>query len=1212
MKNIFFLFILLSFTVSSLAQNSELKTENSSIVIINGRAYESTLKYNLSDSVQKQKFITKLETEKNLNSSKFIPFSRLQSSVFLCNNSGFEEFENSNNSTVLKTYSYGTGSPNNPTQCKDLNIQASLGILQYNPSQANLMASTVPSNYFDEYIGDINGFDQYVLKINHKDSYDTSGVVQTMRFKTNNETEVKFNFKAVLQSITGSNHENEQPFFKARIIKDNVVISEFCLIGDPNNCIFTESETLESDSVVLYTENWQSGILDISSIPNNEDFIIEFTAARCGLSGHFGYAYVDDLCLLHSNENLQGSIEINPLFEICPTFPLSICGTFTIPNSGGVSANVDSIEIKIIDDSNQVIYTSSTPLQLDLNNKTFCFEINGNNIPNTVTGNYNVQASINYGVIQGSNPCSGTNFSLAIDNDANAGWDISFLNCTPECDFKPQTTNLLKCDTNGDGKEFFNLTNCENLIINNSSIYTFSYYSNINDAYNDTNAIQNFLNHESYTANIFVRVIKDSSCYKIIPIQLIVKNPYATISGILNICSGSTTLTASLGATYLWSTGEITQSIVATSTGTYSVTVTDNYGCVSSNSVTILPNQIAVLPTIDVQQPSCFVPYGSITVTSPASEYSFDGGLTWTTSNIANNLNVGTYQVKIRTIMGCESYNSPITIRSILLNTPYATYTNPTFCGGFGSITIQTNSSEYSFDDGVTWTTNNTMTNLPIGTYSIRVKDADGCISNPRSISIEGVFLNTLDYITEEPYCSNLGSITISTQASSYSFDGGNTWQTSNILNNVNFGTYILQIKNDLGCTSPLKYVYVSSLENIQPNYIVDPAGCNKYATVTITTIGDEYSFDGGITWGASNILTNLNGGNSLNLIVRRGSCTSLSQIITITTNFIPLPNVQNFNTLICDNLNNGNELVNLNLFNTNLISNHTNFSFNYYNSLNGATNQILSDQISNYTNFNLNQQNKKIYVAVKDVNGCSNISIIDLTLIPTPIITLNEIYYLCENFTVTLKENVIFDSYQWSTGETTSNITVSQPGSYSLTVTEVHGTIICSSTKTVSVILSNPATIGTFETVDWTEQNNVITVNVTGLGDYEYSLNGIDYQDSNVFSNLSNGEYEIFVRDKHGCGVSSDEIYLLMHPKYFTPNGDGYNDFWRIKFSRNEPNLKISIFDRQGKFITQFGPNDWGWDGTYNGKQLPSTDYWFVVKRENGKEHKGHFSLKR
>jgi gliding motility-associated-like protein len=84
------------------------------------------------------------------------------------------------------------------------------------------------------------------------------------------------------------------------------------------------------------------------------------------------------------------------------------------------------------------------------------------------------------------------------------------------------------------------------------------------------------------------------------------------------------------------------------------------------------------------------------------------------------------------------------------------------------------------------------------------------------------------------------------------------------------------------------------------------------------------------------------------------------------------------------------------------------------------------------------------------------------------------------------------------------------------------------------------------------------------------------------------------------------------MYPKYFTPNGDSLNDYWRIKFSENEPNLMVTIFDRYGKLMTQFDSINIGWDGTYQGNQMPSTDYWFVVKRENGKEFRGHFTLKR
>ncbi len=83
------------------------------------------------------------------------------------------------------------------------------------------------------------------------------------------------------------------------------------------------------------------------------------------------------------------------------------------------------------------------------------------------------------------------------------------------------------------------------------------------------------------------------------------------------------------------------------------------------------------------------------------------------------------------------------------------------------------------------------------------------------------------------------------------------------------------------------------------------------------------------------------------------------------------------------------------------------------------------------------------------------------------------------------------------------------------------------------------------------------------------------------------------------------------MYPKYFTPNGDGFNDTWKIKFSDIEEDLTVKIFDRYGKLIIELKNNS-GWNGTFNGHELPASDYWFVVTRANGKEYRGHFSLKR
>src|SRR5690606_25646338 len=132
-----------------------------------------------------------------------------------------------------------------------------------------------------------------------------------------------------------------------------------------------------------------------------------------------------------------------------------------------------------------------------------------------------------------------------------------------------------------------------------------------NGAFNNTGAISNFTNYSSVSAVLYARVTKDPGCYKIIPVNLEVKNPTATITGILNVCSGSTVLKASSGATYLWSTGETTQNITVSATGIYSVTVTDSIGCSSTAQVSIEPSQTAVSPTREITQPSCVVSSGT-------------------------------------------------------------------------------------------------------------------------------------------------------------------------------------------------------------------------------------------------------------------------------------------------------------------------------------------------------------------------------------------------------------------------------------------------------------------------------------------------------------------------------------------------------------------------------------------------------------------------
>lgn len=240
--------------------------------------------------------------------------------------------------------------------------------------------------------------------------------------------------------------------------------------------------------------------------------------------------------------------------------------------------------------------------------------------------------------------------------------------------------------------------------------------------------------------------------------------------------------------------------------------------------------------------------------------------------------------------------------------------------------------------------------------------------------------------------------------------------------------------------------------------------------------------------------------------------------------------------------------------------------------------------------------------------SGCHAITSFLITVLPLPVIEMPDVYALCEGGAVTITAPAGFDAYEWSTGQSTQSITVDEPGQYTVTVWEGNSSLLCGASATVEVVLSSAPVITNVEIDDWTDNNNTITINTSGTGDYEFSIDGINYQSSNIFTGLEPGLYTVYARN--ACGMDTEEVVLLMYPKFFTPNGDGFNETWRIEFAFWEPGLTTHVFDRYGKLITSFRGSSPGWDGTFNGYWLPSTDYWFVVERRNGKVYKGHFSL--
>ncbi len=245
---------------------------------------------------------------------------------------------------------------------------------------------------------------------------------------------------------------------------------------------------------------------------------------------------------------------------------------------------------------------------------------------------------------------------------------------------------------------------------------------------------------------------------------------------------------------------------------------------------------------------------------------------------------------------------------------------------------------------------------------------------------------------------------------------------------------------------------------------------------------------------------------------------------------------------------------------------------------------------------------------------GCFSTTEFLVTVNPKPMVNIPDQAICSDNPTSTVvvsaETNNPGDTYLWSTGATTSEIEIGLIGSYSVTVTGDFG---CQTTSEFNVLAYESATIEVVETVDFSDPNN-ITITVSGNGDYLFILDGGPPQESNVFENVSLGYHTITVIDAIGCTETSKEVVVVDAPKFMTPNNDGYFDTWHITGIETLPGSVIYIYDRYGKLLTILNSNSEGWDGTYKGSRMPSSDYWYVGKiNKNGNifEVKGHFTLK-
>jgi gliding motility-associated-like protein len=419
-----------------------------------------------------------------------------------------------------------------------------------------------------------------------------------------------------------------------------------------------------------------------------------------------------------------------------------------------------------------------------------------------------------------------------------------------------------------------------------------------------------------------------------------------------------------------------------------------------------------------------------------------------------------------------------------------------------------------------------------------------------------------------------------------------------------------------------------------------DITKCSSYTLPTLT-VGNYFTASGGTG-------TPKFAGNSISTSQKiyiykqftNGSVVTCSDETNFNITIIPTPvanAIPPASTTFCDDndlANDGNRLVDLTTFDAQILNPivppavpnpqiGAQFVVGYFESpadANANTNPIIAPTII-----------KNIYVRVTNTLAptCYDVKLLTITVNKKPIPTNPLEHVICADnvtgniinpYTINSGLTAPTYSFNWTNNintivSTTSSLpNVILPGIYTLVTTNT--ATGCKETTTTTITQSQQA-IATYSLSENFSDNQFITVTAIGSGgDYVYQLDNNPEQDSPVFTNVPYGVHTITIRDRNGCAKSTLPALVINYPKFFTPNEDGNNDTWNVIGLDSDLTSNIYIYDRFGKYVAQVKPSEKkGWDGTYNGVPLPSTDYWFsVTYKENNEDKifKSHFTLKR
>ncbi len=266
-------------------------------------------------------------------------------------------------------------------------------------------------------------------------------------------------------------------------------------------------------------------------------------------------------------------------------------------------------------------------------------------------------------------------------------------------------------------------------------------------------------------------------------------------------------------------------------------------------------------------------------------------------------------------------------------------------------------------------------------------------------------------------------------------------------------------------------------------------------------------------------------------------------------------------------------------------VTTSTGITKKYYPSLTDAqngTNEILNP--GSYI-----APNGVVFVRVSKTSSCFKIAKITLFVIPPAHSEILKDKIICMEKTTTLDAGPGFDGYLWSTGATTQSINNATVGTYWVDLK----TGECVTRQQVKIYPSEQPVIANIEI-----SNNTITVHaIGGTAPYKYSKDNINWQESNVFTNIPRGSITLYVKDDYGCNPITVDVTVPNLVNVITPNGDGINDILDYSALAYKSNFTFNIFDRYGSKIHEGNKtNSYKWDGTMVGRKVSTGSYWFDI----------------